>query len=197
MDLGAGSVVESTSHRTISGIAKHSISTLKTARVISRIAASAQPSTIIELGTSLGLLTLHLQHACPEAKIYTIEGAPALSSLAQKHFSLYSGDHIVCINDNIDDALPGLMEQIDQVDVAVLDANHTLQATLSYFYTLLKRCHQGSVVIVDDIHWSREMKEAWDEIRNHPEVTCSIDLYQIGVIFFKEELQKQHWVLTF
>jgi predicted O-methyltransferase YrrM len=197
IDLGAGSIVRSSDTRSISNIARYSISSVKTARLISRITAFSQPSIIIELGTSLGLLSLQLHHGCPKSRIYTIEGAPALHALAQSHFKQYSSGQIVSLCGNIDELLPGLMEKVDQIDLAVMDANHTLQGTLTYFYTLIKRCHQGSVIIVDDIHWSKEMRQAWDEIRSHPEVTCSIDLFQIGVVFFREELNKQHWTLIF
>lgn len=196
-DLGAGSVMTSADHRRVSSITRHSTSSVKTARTIANIAAFTQSATIIELGTSLGLLSLHLHHRCPLSHIYTIEGAPELHHLARKHFSQFGNDKITPIQGDIDTALPSLLAQVNQFDMAIIDANHTLQATLSYFYTLLKRCGQHSVVIIDDIHWSKEMRQAWDEIRNHPEVTCTIDLFQFGVVFFKEELQKQHWVLTF
>jgi predicted O-methyltransferase YrrM len=197
LDLGAGSTVAASDKRKISTVARHSMSSIKTARLISRIGAFAQPTTIIELGTSLGLLSLQLHHSCPQSIVSTVEGDPTLSALAKSHFEKHGDGKIDVLTGNIDDLLPQLIEDIGQVDLAVMDANHTLQATLSYFYTLLKRCHKDSVIILDDIHWSKEMKTAWDEIRNHPEVTCSVDLFQIGVVFFKEEIQKQHWTLTF
>lgn len=197
VDLGAGSVVEVSDRRKISTIARYSISSIKTARLIGRVAAFAQPNTIIELGTALGLLSLQLHNSCPESKIFTVEGDPTLSAISNTHFDKYGDGMIDLRMGSIDDLLPKLIEEIGKVDLAVIDANHTLQATLTYFYLLLKRCHKNSVIIIDDIHWSKEMKIAWEEIRNHPEVTCSVDLFQVGVIFFKEEIQKQHWTLTF
>lgn len=197
VDLGAGSLMEASDKRSISTIARHSISSIKTARLVARIAAFAQPKTIIELGTSLGLLSLQLHNNSPQSRIYTVEGDPTLSALSKSHFEKHANGKIDLRTGNIDDLLPQLIEEIGHVDMAVMDANHTLQATLTYFYLLLKRCHKNSVIVLDDIHWSKEMKIAWDEIRNHPEVTCSVDLFQVGVIFFKEEIQKQHWTLTY
>ncbi len=197
VDLGAGSVLAGSDKRKISTIARHSTSSIKTARLIARIAAFAQPQTIIELGTSLGLLSLQLHHTCPLSLIHTIEGDPTLSAFSKSHFDKYGEGMIDLRTGNIDDLLPQLVEEIEQVDLVVMDANHTMEATLTYFYLLLKRCHKDSVIILDDIHWSKEMKAAWDEIRNHPEVTCSVDLFQIGIIYFKEEIEKQHWTLTY
>ncbi len=195
-DYGAGSITGASEHRQIGVIAKYSISTIKTAQLISRITAYFNPGKVIELGTSLGLLTLEINRGTPGADIYTIEGAPALCDLAKSHFKKYSTGQIKLYQGNIDKVLPQVIQEAGHVDVAIVDANHTKEATLSYFYTLLKGCNQQSVIVIDDIHWSKGMKAAWSEISNHPEVTCSIDLYQIGVVMFREELSKQQWTLT-
>src|SRR5690606_17020814 len=49
-------------------------------------------------------------------------------------------------------------------DLLYIDGNHQKEATLSYFEKLLPTVHNDSVMIFDDIHWSRDMEEAWEEI---------------------------------
>ena len=196
-DLGAGSAVDRTLKRKVSSIARHSISSHKSCRLISRVARSRKPKSILELGTSLGISTLYLAHARPESKIYTLEGDPNLARLAKDNFEKNKASNIEVIPGDIDETLPGLLPTLSQVDLAFVDANHTQASTLAYFYALLKKVNEDSIIILDDIHWSRGMKLAWHEISKHPEVTCSLDLYQVGIIFFKSTLQKQHWVLHF
>jgi hypothetical protein len=42
------------------------------------------------------------------------------------------------------------------------------------------------------------MEEAWKEIQQHPAVTLSIDLFFIGLVFFKKDFKaKQHFVIRF
>ena len=42
------------------------------------------------------------------------------------------------------------------------------------------------------------MEEAWRVIKSHPAVRCSIDLFFIGIIFFREEFkEKQDFVIRF
>ena len=50
-------------------------------------------------------------------------------------------------------------------------------------------------MIFDDIYWSAEMTAAWDEIASHEDVSVSIDTYQWGLVFFRKEQVKQHFVL--
>ena len=49
-----------------------------------------------------------------------------------------------------------------------------------------------SIWIFDDIHWSDDMEEAWEIIKNHPKVTVTIDTFQWGIVFFREEQKKEH-----
>jgi hypothetical protein len=61
----------------------------------------------------------------------------------------------------------------------------------------LAKATENTIFVFDDIYWSTEMKKAWDEISARPEVTISIDLYDLGIIFFRNNQEKQHFVLKF
>ena len=45
--------------------------------------------------------------------------------------------------------------------------------------------------------WSDEMKEAWVEIKAHPRVKVSIDLFSMGLAFFREGIVKQDFRIKF
>ena len=49
--------------------------------------------------------------------------------------------------------------------------------------------HEKSVMIVDDIHYNEEMERAWREICEDERVTSTMDLYQMGLVFF----DKNYW----
>lgn len=54
------------------------------------------------------------------------------------------------------------------------------------------------MIVLDDIHWSAEMEAAWETIKQHPQVRMSIDLFFIGIVFFREEFKvKQHFTIRF
>jgi hypothetical protein len=61
----------------------------------------------------------------------------------------------------------------------------------------LINAHEGSIFIFDDIHWSKEMELAWEEIKNHPKVTVTLDLFKIGIVFFHTGQMKQHFRIRF
>ena len=49
--------------------------------------------------------------------------------------------------------------------------------------------------LFDDIHWSLEMEEAWEEIKAHPKVRLTIDSFFWGIVFFRKEQEKEHFTI--
>ena len=86
-------------------------------------------------------------------------------------------------------------KQPQPFDLIFIDGNHQKKATLNYFEKLLSSMHNDSVMIFDDIHWSKEMEEAWEEIKLHPEVSVTIDIFHWGLVFFRREQAKEHFVI--
>ena len=66
---------------------------------------------------------------------------------------------------------------------------------MNYFEILLPTITNETVWIFDDIHWSEEMEEAWKIIKKHPKVTVTIDTFQWGLVFFRKEQEKEHFVI--
>jgi predicted O-methyltransferase YrrM len=90
-DFGAGSVVDGLKKtRRISAIAGSALSPAFQCQWLFRIVELYKPLTIIELGTSLGVSTLHLAEGAPRAaKIFTLEGSAEIARLARRNFDWF------------------------------------------------------------------------------------------------------------
>ena len=145
-DFGAGSKINKTPVRKVSAIAKNTLITPKFGQLMFRLAANFKPTTVLEIGTSLGVSALYLAKAVPEAQIVTLEGSKAVAEIAANQFKTLQSSNVTIITGEL---------------------------------------HDDSVVILDDIHWSDEMHQAWETIKKDPAVTLSIDLFFKGIVFFK------------
>jgi predicted O-methyltransferase YrrM len=155
-------------------------------------------NTVVELGTSLGVTTGYLAAANLKGKVYTFEGAKEVAKVAIENFATLSLEHIKLIDGNFDETLQPALEDIDKVDLAFVDGNHRKEPTIEYFNKLLEKASERSIFIFDDIHWSGGMEEAWEHIKQHPMVTLTIDLFFIGLVFFrKEQKVAQHFSIRF
>jgi predicted O-methyltransferase YrrM len=194
-DLGAGSHVNNDRKKKISTIAANALKPSKLAQLIYRLVADLKPNNIIELGTCLGITTLYLQNAAPNAKVYTLEGCPETAGVAKENFNRAGLSNINLTTGNFDDTLPGVIGKLDQLDFVFVDGNHQKDATLKYFEWCLPKVHENTMLIFDDIYWSEGMKEAWAAIKAHPQVTVTVDLFWIGLVFFKKGQVKEDFVI--
>ena len=64
---------------------------------------------------------------------------------------------------------------------------------MEYVCYLLPRITEKGVVVIDDIHYSPEMKRAWDELKQHAYVTTSMDLYHVGLLYVDKHYLKRHY----
>ncbi len=194
-DFGAGSGINSSTTRTVASICKHSEKKPELAQLIYRILKNQQPNVILDLGTSLGLTTLYEAKAVPTAKVYTFEGCPNTAALAETNFKKLAVATIETVVGNIDNTLPETLKTIPSVDFVFFDANHRYEPTLNYFHLCLQKAHEDSIFIFDDIYWSPEMKKAWTEIKAHSSVGMTMDLFFIGIVFFRKKQPAQHFTL--
>lgn len=197
-DLGAGSSKTRSSTRKVASIAKNAAKPAKYGQLMYRMVRHYGAKRILEMGSSLGLTTSYLGAADPEARVITMEGAPAVAALARKHFSALGLANIELVEGNFDNTLPAVLEMMPEIDFAFIDGNHRQEPTERYFNQLLPHIHNDTLLVFDDIHWSREMEAAWKHIVAHEAVTCDIDLFYIGIVSFRKEFkEKQGFTVRF
>ncbi len=197
-DFGAGSTVIKASKRRVDKMAASSLKPKKFAQLLFRIVQYYKPNTIAELGTSFGITSAYLSSGQSQAKLYTLEGAAAIAAIAHQNFNTLGLNNVELLPGDFRDTLPQLLKKIPTVDLAFVDGNHKKIPTLQYFNQLLSHSTPATILIFDDIHWSLQMEEAWEQIKAHEAVTLSIDLFFIGIVFFKKEFkEKQHFTIRF
>ena len=197
-DFGAGSRVKKSPVRKIATIANSSLKPKKFSQLLFRLVNYFQPATIVELGTSLGITSAYLAAANNSAKVITMEGSTAVAEIAQSNFNRLNLHNIKLVTGNFDYTLSQTLKDINNIDFAFIDGNHRYEPTVRYFKQILSKSNQHTLIILDDIHWSEEMEGAWEEVKQHPAVTLTIDLFFIGLVFLrKEQQQKEHFVIRF
>lgn len=196
-DLGAGSKNEIVTSRSISNLARISAKSPKYAQLLFRLVNYFQPKIILELGTSLGLTTAYLAKAKPTGKVFTFEGCPNIAAQALLNFDYLGLANIRVITGNLNHTLAKTVPTLPQLDFVFFDGNHQYEPTIEYFKICLLQHTPTSVFVFDDIYWSAGMEKAWREICRHPAVTLSIDLFHVGLVFFRPQQPKQHLTLWF
>lgn len=195
-DLGAKSPHFKNDKRALSQVAQTSLSTAAYCRLYNRIIHYIDAKQILELGTSMGITTLYLAQKS-NARVTTFEGSVSMINVALTHFEYFNAQNIELIEGNIDSTLSDYLLNGTKINFVLMDANHRYDATMRYFHLISKRISEKGIIVLDDIHYSKEMGRAWKELSRHQLVYGSVDLFRCGILFFDPALNRQHytWVL--
>lgn len=198
IDLGAGRSDGRTGQiREVREIAKRSLKPAKYGQLLFRLINYFQAKTALELGTSLGITTSYLCAANTDCKVTTIEGCAEAATIAQQNWQRMGHKNATQCIGNFDDELPEVLKEIERLDFVFFDGNHQKEPTLNYFNQCMEKRHEKSVFVIDDIYWSPEMKETWELIKADERVTVTIDLFFVGLVFFRKGQAKQDFVIKY
>ncbi len=193
-DLGTGKLLQ----RTIGDIERKVSVSNKYGALLYRLVKYFRFKNILEIGTSIGLSSSYMAVANAGARIISLEGSSDIAEAAKRNHALLQIKNIEIIIGNFNQTLSSSKLRFSTIDLIFFDGNHTKEATLNYFYQCLEKANENSVFVFDDIYWSEEMSEAWEQIIQHPQITLTIDVYQFGICFFrKEKLAKENFVLWY
>ena len=193
MDYGAGS--RKKGGKTIQQIAKTALKKKREATVLYAIAKHLKCIYILELGTSLGISTSYLANSNKDINLVTMEGNLAIAREARKVFENVGLEKIKLVEGNIDHTLSEALAHFNKLDFVFIDANHKKEPCLRYFSEIMPKCGNETVIVLDDIHWSDEMEEAWEHVQKHERVRVTVDLFHFGLVFFRSEMTPQHFTI--
>ncbi|WP_196888898.1 O-methyltransferase [Aureivirga sp. CE67] len=189
-DFGAGSRIFKSNEREISAIAKYAGMSKRKSEVLIKIIQNFEIKSALEFGTSLGIGTSIMKIGNRNLNITTLEGCPETSKVAKEYFEKNKFQDIKVLTGEFDQTF----EEINNTsfDLIYFDGNHRKEPTLKYFETCLQFANENSIFIFDDIHWSKEMTDAWKIIKNNSKVSATIDTFDTGIVFFNSNFIKEH-----
>ncbi|EAR12097.1 hypothetical protein PI23P_12207 [Polaribacter irgensii 23-P] len=164
----------------------------KNAKLLIKIIQYLKPKNILEIGTSIGLGTTAIKIANKNSSITTIEGCPEKIKIARALFLENKLNASEIIAGNFSETLLTTVQK-KQFDFIYFDSNPTKEATLAFFKIGIQGIHNDSFFIFNSIYKNAEMQAAWSQIKKHPKVRVTIDIFYFGIVFFRKEQAKENF----
>jgi predicted O-methyltransferase YrrM len=191
-DFGAGSRSLKSNFRSVKSIVKTSASKKRYAKLLFQMSSHFKPTHILELGTNLGIGTIHLSIGNPDAQIISVDADKNLLSLAQENLNIVSCKNVQLINATFNDFLKTNTQIFDLI---FIDGHHDGKALLEYLKTLEKFSHNDTVFILDDLRWSKGMLQAWEIICNSEDFHVTLDFFKMGIVVPRKQQAKEHFII--
>lgn len=193
-DYGAGHNGELYTKRKVSDIVRSSSKSPRYGRLLYRLVKYLQPAYMLELGTAAGISAYYQCKGNPNAELITLEGSPALADIAR---NTLKDCNARVISGKFNDTLAVLLQPGLKFDYVFIDGHHQGDALKNYFRMIVPYLADEAVVVIDDINWSEDMRNAWNELKTDPAMQVSIDLFQLGLLFRKPGLSKEDFSIRY
>ncbi|MBK9272041.1 MAG: class I SAM-dependent methyltransferase [Saprospiraceae bacterium] len=186
------SISRSQAGQILGRFAHRSVMPLEHLHSLFRVCRFLNPQSILELGTCLGISSLALGLAAPNARVTGIEGNPFFCKEAETLLANLRMTHVKIENKNFDQFLDEYTGP--SFDLVFLDGDHQSEATKRYLTKLLPFLTKKTCIILDDIHWSADMSRCWKEICKWPQFHCSLETLRWGLLFTDPGLSSGNYV---
>jgi predicted O-methyltransferase YrrM len=196
-DYGAGSLKLKCKERRVSDIVRYSAVRTYYGQLLSKLAKMNNGKSIIEFGTSLGISTMYMALGAPLSRVFTMEGCNEVAAIARTNFELCEINNVDLSIGRFEDVLDDILMKAEVPGMVFVDGNHLKEPVLKYIKRLKEIMDDDTILIVDDIHYSKEMEEAWDGIKQSEDVSVTIDILQMGLVFFRKGMSKQSYIIKY
>lgn len=192
IDFGANGDGRTMHTKIVSKIASKSLKHPRYARMMFRMINHMNYVDVLELGTSLGITSLYLSSAT-RGSVITVDASDAISSIAS---SLNKDKRRIDYRVNtFDNELKKLEKQT--FDFIFIDGDHKGESLLRYYEQLRPQLKENGCIVIDDINWSADMNRAWKQLCDSADVDLSLDLFELGILFSRPGMVKQHHVIRY
>ncbi len=165
-------------------------------QLLFKIANHYKPKRIVELGTSLGISTLYLATPNSKSTTITIEKHPQIGALTQKFFTNLGVKNIEILTGVYEINYQKTLEQVGQPNLVYFNASLSAIELITCFEKGVGDIKPDSIFIISKPYFTKERAANWEKIKTYPVVKLTIDLYQLGIIFFRaEQKEVEHFSL--
>jgi predicted O-methyltransferase YrrM len=149
-----------------------------------RLVRELRPQSCLELGTGIGISASYEAAAMDlngVGRLITLDGSAEWAAVAEEGLSSLRLGRVEFTVGPIAGTLPDALARAEPVDYAFVDAEHTEEATMGYFESIVPHMSPQGAMVFDDIPWNREMRRAWRRIARDERVCAAFALGRMGV----------------
>jgi predicted O-methyltransferase YrrM len=182
-------------HQSVQSLARDNRISAKGGQLLFRLTNHLQPKTMLELGTSLGVGTMYLASAAREARFISLEVNSGMAAIARINLELLGLDKKQrVIEGDLERNFQIALQELKQPDLIFFNACDSPEKTLRCFEASLAFSHLKTAFVFSQPHYSKDMLEAWTQIKAHPRVTLTLDFFELSLVFIDPDFrERQHF----
>jgi predicted O-methyltransferase YrrM len=143
-----------------------------------------QPDVVVEFGAAFGVSGMYWLTGLEmigKGRLFSFEPNPHWGPIAEANMKAIS-DRVHFTLGTFEDNV-GIVRALDEpIGIAFIDAIHTSAFVLPQLELVLSCCAPGSLVVLDDIGFSKDMAQCWKTVSADPRFRAAVSTERIGIV---------------
>lgn len=89
------------------------------------------------------------------------------------------------------------MDKHQKLDLVYLSFDQNIDEMVHVIDNLWSKLHDDSMLILGGIGYSKSLNKVWNELTQRKEAGISFDLYDVGILFFDPNKNKQDYIVNY
>lgn len=167
---------------------------IRIGQTLFRIIDYIRANNILEIGTFFGIDTLYLSEARHKANCVSITENHEMAGFTMKILDNSRRENIQIMACSHHDAIKNTFKN-SKADFVLFNVYGDLNKKIDDFKSCLSVKHSGTVFVIKHIHCNSQMESFWNIVKDDIEVTASIDMFNMGILFFRKDLEKKNYII--
>ncbi len=144
-----------------------------------------KPNVVVEFGAAFGVSGMYFLagiESNSKGKLLTFEPNDVWAKLAKANLSQIS-DRFNLICGTFEESIENSLPHDKYIDIAFIDAIHTKEFVIPQLEIVVAKSSSKAIIILDDINFSENMKECWEEVSTDSRFSSSAALdNRVGIL---------------
>jgi predicted O-methyltransferase YrrM len=149
-----------------------------------------RPQTIVEFGTAFGVSGMYWLAGLEKngkGELLTFEPNEAWAKVANENLSGIGNRYVLTVGTFEENIAKLTSNNNRKIDIAFIDAIHTRAFVIPQLEIVLKYVSPHALIFLDDINFSEEMREVWNELSQDTRFVASASIGdRVGVLEYKK-----------
>ncbi len=167
-------------------------------QLLFRLANYFKPKQIVQIGAGMGISTLYLTSYSAHTHAIVLEEDAARTEWARWSLERMGRRHVRVEHGDYAGLLPKALAQFATVDFFFFNApGKTAEELNGLFELCVGHIRPETVLVVEGLRESREMRTFWERLKAHPATVLTFDLYHVGLVFFDKKMYRKDYIVYF
>jgi predicted O-methyltransferase YrrM len=165
--------------------------------LLMRITNYFKPQTLLQIGSDGGFTSLYLAAFNSAICCVVLEEKPEIAAFARFVIEKQGYKNILLQEGSYKKTIPLFLANTNKLDFVYFSEQNDVFLNSSVFDRILPYLHEESFLVIRGIRKTKEKKEFWNRLCARAEVRVTIDVYELGIVFFNPKIHKRNYIVSF